>query len=91
MILVFYIKIHNNKEADVKINYDNIKHADIENIAQNYWNSDGIYNIAAAEDGYYYVTNEDFLVYFDINTGRYSSCMCKNQIVCMIMMSVMHV
>ena len=69
LILVFYIKIHNNKEADVKINYDNIKHADIENIAQNYWNSDGIYNIAAAEDGYYYVTNEDFLVYFDINTG----------------------
>ena len=54
LILVFYIKIHNNKEADVKINYDNIKHADIENIAQNYWNSDGIYNIAAAEDGYYH-------------------------------------
>ena len=69
LILVFYIKMHNNKEAVVKINYDNIKHADIENIAQNYWNSDGIYNIAAAEDGYYYVTNEDFLVYFDINTG----------------------
>mgnify|MGYP000760275915 CR=1 FL=1 len=82
-------KIHNNKEADVKINYDNIKHADIENIAQNYWNSDGIYNIAAAEDGYYYVTNEDFLVYFDINTGDTVPVCAKPD--CMHDLSLIHI
>ena len=66
--VVVYVRLHRNKEASAQLNYSGIKGMNLENVPPNYWNTDAIHKIAAAENGYYYITDEDMLVYFDVDS-----------------------
>ena len=66
--IVVYISIHNNKKAVINLDYSDLRGLDYSNKSQSYWNTDGAFDVAAAENGYYYVTMENMLVYFDIET-----------------------
>lgn len=68
LIIVVYISSHNNKEAAKSMDYESLQGLDLINVSQSYWNTDGAYDLAAAENGYYYVSRENMLVYFDIET-----------------------
>lgn len=65
--VVVYVGLHRNKEASAPLDYSGIKGINLENVPPNYWNTDVIHKIAAAENGYYYITDEDMLVYFDMD------------------------
>ena len=65
--VVVYVGLHRNKEALAPLDYSGIKGINLENVPPNYWNTDAIHKIAAAENGYYYITDEDMLVYFDMD------------------------
>ena len=65
--VVVYVGLHRNKEASAQLDYSGIKGMNLENVPPNYWNTDAIHKIAAAENGYYYITDEDMLVYFDMD------------------------
>ena len=54
--IVVYISIHNNKKAVIKLDYSDLQGLDYSNKSQSYWNTDGAFDVAAAENGYYYVT-----------------------------------
>lgn len=66
--IMVYISIHNNKEAAISLDYTDLQGLEYSNNSQSYWNTDGALDVAAAENGYYYVTMENMLVYFDIET-----------------------
>ena len=66
--IMVYISIHNNKEAAISLDYTDLQGLEYSNESQSYWNTDGALDVAAAENGYYYVTTENMLVYFDIET-----------------------
>ncbi len=66
--IMVYISIHNNKEAAISLDYTDLQGLEYSNKSQSYWNTDGALDVAAAENGYYYVTTENMLVYFDIET-----------------------
>ena len=56
--VVVYVGLHRNKEASAPLNYSGIKGMNLENVPPNYWNTDATHKIAAAENGYYYITDE---------------------------------
>ena len=66
--VVVYMGLHRNKEAVTQINYSGIKDINLENVSPDYWNTDSVHRVAAAEDGYYYITDEDMLVYVDMDS-----------------------
>lgn len=66
--VVVYMGLHRNKEAATQINYSGIKDINLENVSPDYWNTDSVHRVAAAEDGYYYITDEDMLVYVDMDS-----------------------
>lgn len=66
--VVVYMGLHRNKEAATQINYSGIKGINLENVSPDYWNTDSVHRVAAAEDGYYYITDEDMLVYVDMDS-----------------------
>ena len=70
--VVVYVGLHRNKEASAPLDYSGIKGINLENVPPNYWNTDAIHKIAAAENGYFYITDEDMLVYFDVDRDRKS-------------------
>ena len=63
--VVVYMGLHRNKEAATQINYSGIKDINLENVSPDYWNTDSVHRVAAAEDGYYYITDEDMLIYIN--------------------------
>lgn len=62
----------------------------LENVPPNYWNTDATHKIAAAENGYYYITDEDMLVYFDMD-NKEEIPVCARPTVHIIQQVVMHV
>lgn len=68
LVIVIYVISHNNKEAAKSMDYTSLQGLDMNNVSQCYWNTDGAYDVAAAENGYYYVTMENMIVYFDIES-----------------------
>lgn len=71
LVICIYVIKHNNREALVDINYGELSNISMDNNVQNYWNTDTDHPIAASESGYYYVTMENMLVYFDTVSGDY--------------------
>lgn len=65
--VVVYVGLHRNKEAAAAIDYSGIKGINLKNVPPNYWNTNDVYRVAAAENGYYYITDENMLVYFDMD------------------------
>lgn len=66
-----YVLKHNKKEALTVINYGELGNISMDNDVQNYWNTNMDHPLAASERGYYYVTMENMLIYFEIESGDY--------------------
>jgi len=67
LIIVFvYINMHNRK-SDVRVDLNNITISKQDKDPQPYWSTNGSHNIAAAEDGYYYITSS-YMMYLDADS-----------------------
>ena len=58
--MVTYVLLHKNTEAEKGLDYASLIGVTGDSDFQNYWDTDGWYDLAAVEDGYYYmVTSAD--------------------------------
>jgi hypothetical protein len=72
-VILIYVFSHKNKEAEIAINYDklNVGETEGDDTSQNYWNTDESHMVAAAENGYYFMTNTgSYIMYFDIESNE---------------------
>jgi len=68
IIVLIYINMHNRK-SDVSVDVNNITISKQDKDPQPYWSTNGSHDIAAAEDGYYYMTWDGcYMMYLDADS-----------------------
>ena len=66
---LIYILSHRNTEAEVGMNYASLDGVNGDSDFQNYWDTDGWYDLAAVEDGYYYMNFDQMLLFLNLETN----------------------
>lgn len=70
VVIVTYILLHRNADADKNIYYAGFTGGAGSSEFQNYWDTDGYYNLAAVDEGYYYMNSgSNMLLFFNLETN----------------------
>ena len=64
-----YILLHKNTEAEKDMDYASLSGVTGDSDFQNYWDTDGWYDLAAVEGGYYYMNFEQMLLFLNLETN----------------------
>lgn len=67
--MVTYVLLHKNTEAEKGLDYASLIGVTGDSDFQNYWDTDGWYDLAAVEDGYYYMNFEQKLLFLNLETN----------------------
>ena len=69
LMILTYISLHKNTEAEKGLDYASLIGVTGDSDFQNYWDTDGWYDLAAVEDGYYYMNFEQKLLFLNLETN----------------------
>lgn len=72
--MVTYVLLHKNTEAEKGLDYASLIGVTGDSDFQNYWDTDGWYDLAAVEDGYYYMNFEQKLLFLNLETMMLYLC-----------------
>lgn len=64
-----YILLHKNTEAEKGMDYASLSGVTGDSDFQNYWDTDGWYDLASVEGGYYYMNFEQMLLFLNLETN----------------------
>ena len=70
VVIVAYILLHRNADAEKNIYYAGFTGGAVSSEFQNYWDTDGYYDLAAVDEGYYYMNSgSNMLLFFNLETN----------------------
>ena len=70
VVIVAYILLHRNADAEKNIYYAGFTGGAGSSEFQNYWDTDGYYDLAAVDEGYYYMNSgSNMLLFFNLETN----------------------
>lgn len=69
IVSMLYILLHKNKEAEKGMDYASLSGVTGDSDFQNYWDTDGWYDLASVEGGYYYMNFEQMLLFLNLETN----------------------
>ena len=70
IVSMLYILLHKNKEAEKGMDYASLSGVTGDSDFQNYWDTDGWYDLAAVEGGYYYMNFEQMLLFLNLENNE---------------------
>mgnify|MGYP002711198848 FL=1 len=69
IVSMLYILLHKNKEAEKGMDYASLSGVTGDSDFQNYWDTDGWYDLVSVEGGYYYMNFEQMLLFLNLETN----------------------